>query len=240
MHTRDDLSSQLVSIRKKYPSYKSYGYASIKELWTEKDRVNAISKTANDLRSGYINNKGNGQFEIMPLPMMAQAAPLYGMLSEDINGDGNLDLLLVGNDFGMEPGSGRHDAFNGLTLLGDGTGKFKELALQESGFFVKGDGKGLAKIHTAKGEDIYVATQNGDSVVVLKKGDAAGNKGDWLDLKADDFSADILYKDGKKRRQEFYYGAGFLSQSTRKLLVEKNVARITITNYRGQKRELLK
>jgi hypothetical protein len=239
MHTRDDLSSQLVSIRKKYPSYKSYGYASIKELWTEKDKINAIQKTVNDLQSSYINNKGNGQFEIRPLPLKAQAAPLYGMLSEDINGDGNLDLLLVGNDFGMEPGSGRHDALNGLTLLGDGTGNFKELSIPESGFFVKGDGKALAKIHTAKGEEIYVATQNLDSVVVMKNGSRQWNKEGWITLKADDFSADIIYKDGKSRRMEFYYGSGFLSQSSRRLFIDKNVAKITITNYKGQKRDLL-
>ncbi|HVG14321.1 MAG TPA: VCBS repeat-containing protein [Chitinophagaceae bacterium] len=239
MHTRDDLSSQLVSIRKKYPSYKSYGYASIKELWTEKDKINAIQKTVNDLQSSYINNKGNGQFEIRPLPLKAQAAPLYGMLSEDINGDGNLDLLLVGNDFGMEPGSGRHDALNGLTLLGDGTGNFKELSIPESGFFVKGDGKALAKIHTAKGEEIYVATQNLDSVVVMKNGSRQWNKEGWITLKADDFSADIIYKDGKSRRMEFYYGSGFLSQSSRRLFIDKNIAKITITNYKGQKRDLL-
>lgn len=239
MHTRDDLSSQLVSIRKKYPTYKSYGYASIKELWTEKDKVNAISKTANDLQSSYIKNKGNGQFEIMSLPLKAQAAPLFGMLSEDINGDGNLDLLLVGNDFGMEPGSGRHDALNGLTLLGDGTGVFKELPLPESGFFVKGDGKGLAKIYTAKGEDIYVATQNADSIVVMKNTTRVADHSAWIALKADDYCADILYKDGKTRRLEFYHGSGFLSQSSRRLLIEKNAAKITVTNYKGQKRELL-
>ena len=239
MHTRDDLSSQLVSIRKKFPTYKSYGLASVKDLWSEKDRLNAISKTANDLRSSFINNKGNGQFELTPLPLKAQAAPLYGMISEDINGDGNLDLLLVGNDFGMEPGSGRHDAFNGLALLGDGTGNFKELPVTESGFFVKGDAKGLAKVHTAKGGDIFIATQNQDSVVVMKNLALASDNAAWLPLKADDFCADILYKDGKRRRMEFYYGSGFLSQSSRRLFVEKNVSKITITNYKGQKRDVM-
>ncbi len=35
MHTKDDLASQLVSIRKKYPTYKSYGLATMNDLWTE-------------------------------------------------------------------------------------------------------------------------------------------------------------------------------------------------------------
>ena len=34
MHTKDDLSSQLISIRKKYPTYKAYGAATMDSLWS--------------------------------------------------------------------------------------------------------------------------------------------------------------------------------------------------------------
>ena len=90
MHTKDDLASQLVSIRKKYPTYKAYGLATMNDLWNVQDRQGAIKKTANYLQSSYIENKGNGQFAIKPLPIEAQAAPVYGMMSEDIDNDGNL------------------------------------------------------------------------------------------------------------------------------------------------------
>ena len=239
MHTRDDLSGQLVSIRKKYPTYKSYGLATINELWSEKDRQNAVVKTANDLQTSYLENKGNGQFVIRPLPLKAQAAPIYGMISEDLDGDGTLDLMLVGNDYGMEPYSGRHDAFNGLCLKGDGKGNFAEMTLQESGFFVRGDAKGLVKLHTAKGEDIWIATQNQDSLEVVSKPAPYPAAAVWKALKPDDLYADILYADGKKKRVEFYYGSTFLSQSSRKLYIEKKTAKITVTNYKGQKRDLL-
>ena len=39
MHTKDDLISQLVSIRKKYPTYKDYGLATMDKLWTAADRT---------------------------------------------------------------------------------------------------------------------------------------------------------------------------------------------------------
>ena len=240
MHAKDDLASQLVSIRKKYPTYKSYGLASINDLWNEKDKQGAIKKTATNLQSSYIENKGNGKFEMRPLPLQAQAAPVYGMVAEDADGDGNLDLLLAGNDFGMEPYSGRHDAFNGLMLKGDGKGEFKSLPIAESGFFVKGDGKGLARIHTAKNEDILIATQNQDSLMVYAKtADAASRDARWIDLKPDDFCADITYKNGRKRRVEFYYGSTYLSQSSRKLLIEKEAVKIIVTNFKGAKREAL-
>lgn len=238
MHTRDDLSSQLVSIRKKYPTYKAYGAATMADLWKPEEIQGAIKKTANFLESSFIENKGNGQFKMTPLPVEAQAAPLYGMLSEDFDGDGNLDLLIVGNDYGMEPYSGRHDALNGLYLKGNGKGNFSSISISASGFFVGGDGKGLAKVHTAANEDIFVATQNQDSLQVYRK----ENKlvpAKWVKLKADDFSADITYKSGKKQRVEFYYGSTYLSQSSRVFPISKDMVKVTVTNFKGNKRDLL-
>lgn len=56
----------------------------------------------------------------------------------------------------------------------------------------------------------------------------------------DDFYAEIIYKNSKKRRVEFYYGSTYLSQSSRKLLVEKDAVKITITNFKGMKRVIAK
>ena len=237
MHTRDDLASQLVSIRKKYPTYKSYGFASMDDLWSVTDRQGAIKKTANYLQSAYIENKQNGQFELRALPIEAQTAPVYGMLSDDVDNDGKLDLLLVGNDYGMEPYSGRHDAFNGLCLKGDGKGNFKALPVPESGFFVAGDAKGLAKIHTATNEEIFIATQNQDSIVVSAKTALHPAIAKWIKLKPDDMCADVIYKNGDKRRVEFYYGSTYLSQSSRTFAFTKDMQKLTITNFKGAKRE---
>jgi len=239
MSTKDDLASQLISIRKKYPTYTSFGTATMDDLWSAKDRAGAITMQATDMQTSYIENKGNNQFEIHPLPMEAQTAPLFGMSTQDIDGDGNLDVLMVGNDYGMEPYSGRHDAFNGLCLKGDGAGNFVSMPLAKTGFFVKGDAKGFATIHTAKNEDLLLVTQNQDSLLTFTKSNI-NNKDvqKWINLKPDDFYADILYKNHKKRKVEFYYGSTYLSQSSRKLLVEKEVVKITITNFKGIKREL--
>ncbi len=136
--------------------------------------------------------------------------------------------------------SGRHDAFNGLFLKGDGKGNFSSTTVNKSGFFVKGDAKGLAKIHTAKNEDIIIATQNQDSLMVYSQNSVyAKNISKWITLNPDDFYADIIYKDGKKRRVEFYYGSTYLSQSSRTLPVGKNCKEISITNFKGIKRKVL-
>ncbi|MEQ9443179.1 MAG: VCBS repeat-containing protein [Cyclobacteriaceae bacterium] len=235
MHTRDDMISQLISIRRDYPTYESFGRATMDDLWSEQDREGAIIRKVNNLASSYIENQGNGRFTMTSLPMEAQVAPIYGILSQDVDGDGNLDLLLVGNDYGIEPISGRHDAFMGLCLKGDGQGNFNSMSVAESGFFVKGDAKGLATVHTAKGEDLIVATQNQDSLLAFIPHHQPSQ---WIDLEPGDFSADIEYKDHSKQRQEFYYGSTFLSQSSRKLPIDETVAKVVITNYQGNSREI--
>ena len=240
MHTKDDLSGQLLSIRKKYPTYKSFGSATMDDLWSVKDRQDAIMLQATDMQTSYIENKGNGQFTIKPLPAETQTAPVYGMISEDVDEDGNLDILMIGNDYGMEPYSGRHDAFNGLCLKGDGKGNFTAMTLPQSGFFVKGDAKGLVTIHSAKNEDLVIATQNQDSLLTFTKTTSHDKTQQWINLKPDDFCADIIYAGNKKRRVEFYYGSTYLSQSSRKYLLDKEAVKIIITNFKGIKREVLK
>lgn len=239
MHAKDDLATQMISIRKKYPTYTSYGLASMNELWTAQDKQGAIKKEATEMQSCYIENKGKGIFEVRPFPLQAQTAPVFGMQMEDVNGDGNTDLLLVGNDYGMEPYSGRHDAFNGLCLLGDGKGGFNAMTVAESGFFVKGDAKALARITTARNEDVWIVTQNQDSLLLFNKATKAMQPQKWVKLKADDASAEIIYRNGTKRKIEFYYGSTYLSQSSRTLKIENDAVKIIVTAFNGKKREVL-
>ena len=67
-----------------------------------------------------------------------------------------LILLLVGNDYGADPYSGRNDAFDGLCMLGDGKGNFKPLTIAQSGFYVPHDGKALTKVHSMQKAKIYM------------------------------------------------------------------------------------
>ncbi|MEO6638238.1 MAG: FG-GAP-like repeat-containing protein, partial [Ginsengibacter sp.] len=240
MSSRDDMVAQAISMRKKFPTYKAYGMATIHDIWSEDDLTDATILKVTETRTCYVENNGDGHFAIKPMPLQAQESPVYGMVAEDVDGDGNLDVLMVGNDYGMDPYSGRHDAFNGLFLRGDGKGSFGSTTVSESGFFVNGDAKGLAKIHTAKNEDILVATQNQDSLMVFSP-NPLYNKNilKWIDLEPGDCSADLLLKDGRRRRVEFYYGSTYLSQSSRKLPIQKDFKEVTITNFKGVKRKVL-
>jgi hypothetical protein len=195
------------------------------------DTKNALILKANHLQNSFVENKGQGRFELKPLPSVAQMAPLYGMVTEDINADGNLDLIASGNDFGNEIVNGHYDAMNGIVLLGDGLGGFTTPNIAESGIFIPGDGKGLARIGAGSSYAI-AATQNKD---VLK---LFGLKmtHQIVRLNKDDKKATIYLQNGKQRVLETYYGDSFLSQSARILLMNNSMQRIEVTNSKGTTR----
>ncbi len=113
--------------------------------------MGALRLKANMLQSCYLRNEGGGRFTIIPLPVAAQVSAINGMVVDDFDGDGNLDVLINGNDYATSIGIGRYDAFNGLVLKGDGAGGFKSMSMLQSGINIPGNGKALVKLAGANG-----------------------------------------------------------------------------------------
>ena len=156
------------------------------------------------------------------------------MLAEDVDGDGNLDVLINGNDYGTEVTIGRYDACNGVLLKGDGKGNFSALSILQSGWFVPGNGKSLVKFKNASGATLIAASQNKGPLKVYK----VKRSTSAISLLPGDVSALLHYKNGKKQLQEFSGGASFLSQSGRFINIDKNVSSIDINSNNGKKRTL--
>ncbi len=234
VHSRDDMISQMIKIRRDFPKYEQYGRATIDSIFTKEQLKGAVIYHANHMESSYIENMGGGKFSISALPMEAQIAPLYGMVSQDVDGDGNLDLLAVGNNYGTEVFTGRYDALTGLLLKGDGKGKFTPMKIRD-GWYVPGDAKGLALLKGADNENIYLATQNQDSLKMYATPITAKQT---VALEPMDAWAAMTMKDGSKCKVEFYYGSTYLSQSTRHVDIGENVAAVTIYDFSGKSRQL--
>jgi hypothetical protein len=236
VHFWDEINSQSPRFRQQFNRYKHYGKAPLNGLLTPDEVKDAYKLQANHFESSYIENLGGGKFKLTALPQLVQVSPVNGMITDDINADGNLDVIMVGNDFGNEVFFGRYDAFTGLVLLGNGKGSFTVMPSSRSGFLVTGDAKSLARLSSVKG-DVYIATQNRDSLKVFTK-TIEDNKASEFQPAAFDTWAELIYQDGKKHRQEFYYGSGYLSQSTRRLRVSKDVKEISVQNAHGESRKI--
>ncbi|WP_420321356.1 VCBS repeat-containing protein [Flagellimonas sp.] len=163
-----DVNSQSTLFRSKFNLYSEYAEATQKTLLNPEELKGAITLTGNYDKSSYVENLGDGTFKIHALPLQAQLAPINDIEILDFDQDGNLDILLVGNDYGNETFIGRYDAFNGLLLRNDGTANFAPISHTKSGFLITGDAKSIAKVKTNRDDFIYVTTQNRNKALIYK------------------------------------------------------------------------
>jgi hypothetical protein len=233
-HGRDDIAERWPAIKKKYEQYKTFAVATMDDIVPADKRKNALRLQANMLQSCFLQNDGNGHFTMIPLPAAAQVSVINGMIADDFDGDGHLDVLMNGNDFGTDISIGRYDAFNGLLLKGDGNGGFTPLSIQQSGIYIPGNGKAFVKLAGRKGEYLVAASQNKDVVKIFEL--HTGTQ--LVKTNPDDRVAIIHYKNGKTRKEEFYYGSSFLSQSSRFISVNAAVSSVDITNNAGATRKI--
>ncbi len=230
---RDEIIDKMPFLKKRFDHYSLFATATMKELFSPEQREGAIQLKVNNTQSCFLRNDGGGKFTFIPLPLMAQVSVLNGMVADDFDGDGNLDVLLAGNDYGTEVSVGRYDALNGLLLQGNGKGGFKPLSILQSGFYLPGNGKGLVKMQGANGRYLIAGSQNAGPVKVFEQ----KSKLKTLRLLPDDRSAELTYRDGSIQKQECYYGASFLSQSARFLSISPMVTSVVIVNGKGERRE---
>jgi len=237
MHPRDDLLKQLIMMKKRFLKYDDYAQATDQELFTPEERADALKLEANHLASSYIENKGNGSFEMRPLPTPAQFAPLLGILVQDFDHDGNLDALITGNDFSADLVIGRYDAMNGLLLKGNGDGTFESKNYTDTGFLTFGDAKALASLEGKNEEQIIIATINQDTLQVYNNTQSSLDY--FIKIKPEpmDAFAIITLKNGKTQKHEFNYGSSYLSQPSRVLrLARDQVSKVELTDFNGNTR----
>jgi enediyne biosynthesis protein E4 len=231
-NTRDEMIKQLVLIRTKFKTYGEFGAATVKDVFSKKELEGAQIMTANWMYSSFVENLGNGKFQLTALPMEAQMAPIYGMLSYDYDGDGFLDAVMVGNDYGMELLQGRADAFNGLVFKNTGTKNFTPLSIAQSGFIVPHDARGLTRIAVQNNsKELILATQFKDDLKVFSPKKTVKK---LIPISKNEIKAIILLKNGQKRLMEFYWGHSFLGQESRTVGFDENMQSISFYNRQGQ------
>ena len=90
------------SIKKRFRNYKTFALATMDDLLTPEQRKGALRLKATMLQSCYLRNDGSGKFTMIPLPIEAQFSAINGMVVDDFDGDGNLDVLINGNDYSTD------------------------------------------------------------------------------------------------------------------------------------------
>lgn len=228
--TLDQLQSQIPPIKKKFRYYRTFANSSTQEIINLLENKSYQTFEAHELKSSYIENLGNDQFEISPLPLKTQIAPVNGILTEDVNADGFLDVILVGNNYGTELITGRYDASFGHVLVNDGKGDFNLMSHHDSGFFVKGDSRSIVKVNSVNKKLVLVGRNDEN----IKSFEVPQSQQNSVQPEKDEYYAILSLMNGKKRKIEFGIGNGYLSQSSNHIEINASMKLIEFYDKNGK------
>lgn len=222
-------SQAMPMILDKMRTFTNFAKASLPQIIPEDRLSRSLKFRADTLESSVLINDGEGRFEAVALPRIAQISPGYGVSLCDVDLDGIVDCYIVQNFFNPQVETGPFDS--GLSLLLRGTGDpetpFETVSPGESGLIVPGDAKSLATVDLNRDgkEDFVVGVNNADPRIFLNsiplrgthplRIELAGTKGNPQALGA----RVVVNAPGMApQTAEVRGGGGYLSQSSSELI----------------------
>ena len=159
---RHNLIDQMKPLKKIFPDYKSFKSATIQDMFSEEQLNESLKLDVNILSSSIFINQGEGNFELYKLPQRAQFSPIYSILVDDFDKDGDQDIIAGGNLFKAKPEIGRYDASFGLYIENQGD---KGFAIPKNGYGFNLSGEVRSIIYSNSN---VVVGRNSDSLAIFK------------------------------------------------------------------------
>jgi hypothetical protein len=155
-----DVQDQIPGLKKQNLKHSDYATKSIQELFAPELIKSAVVKLFNFAPSCVAVNKGNGDFSLQKLPVMAQLSCINAVQPIDVNGDGFVDLVTGGNQFGFLPQFEKLDGSFGDVLINDGKGNFACQESKKSGLNVRGEVRDINLIKNSTGTYLLFLQNN--------------------------------------------------------------------------------
>nr|WP_293304249.1 VCBS repeat-containing protein [Allomuricauda sp.] len=160
IHQKRELTEQLPPLKKQNLKASDYAHRTIHQLFPEEVLDKSIVKKVETSASVIAINEGGGKFTIQNLPPRVQLSCVCDITCADVNNDGNLDLIMAGNNYEFKPQFSRLDASYGNVLLGDGQLGFEWQNYDMSGFKIKDEVKYLKQFKDKNGKTFVIAAIN--------------------------------------------------------------------------------
>lgn len=237
--TKADVEQQMKTyINRKFPTPSRYARSTLRMIYDSTLLAEALTREATTFASMVAENQGDGTFILRRLPPAAQIAPIHGILIEDIDADGNLDVLIADNFFGPDGSAILYDAGLGLLMKGDGLGGLRPLEPLESGLRIGCDVRSLVMMRDRSHNGLYlVAACNSSNAQVYRFAENGIVVGlDQLHGGDKPTAATIKFEDGTSRRVELYDGSGYLSTQSRSIVLPRGRGKVEVTLYRGSRK----
>lgn len=152
-------SEQIPSLKKKFPTYDEFGSSDLYKVYGE-SLTDALHYKANCFSSGILWGQQDNTFEFEKLSVEAQLFPIQDVIVKDIDGDEDLDFVIVGNWHMAEVETPRADAGIGLVIINDGSRKLVPQSYSKSGLMAKHDARKVVEIQQGNGKSSYIIANN--------------------------------------------------------------------------------
>lgn len=159
------LKEQFPSFTRSYPYYSDFKGKSLEQIFG-KELQEAELHEAGYLKSCVLK-RTQGKYEVQELPVLAQVSYVNSIVTEDLDADGDLDLVLAGNELYTPIQTGSSDASIGCVLLNDGNGGFDAVAPNIAGLRLDGWVKGMQML-TIGDSWVLFAWRNNTSPIAFK------------------------------------------------------------------------
>ncbi len=245
-------SNAIPTLTEKFPTFKQFALASLTDIYTPQCLADAQRLEATVLDSGVLINDGQGRFGFRPLPRLAQASPGFGVVLEEVDGDGWPDIYLVQNLFSRELETGHLDGGVSLLLMGRGDGTFRPVWPDHSGLVVPGDAKGLSAVDLNQDGwvDFLVSVNDGELLAFENQAGRLGNgifrvrlEGRAGNLNGVGSRVTVYLEDGSSQTAEVQAGGSYLSQSSGTLVFglgrKGRVKRVEVSWPDGEQTEMV-
>ena len=141
----------------KIKTYKEFAHLEMNDIYGEEKLKDGYKLTANMFETVYVENLGDGNFEMKKLPNTAQTGPTLSFVINDFNNDGYKDIMGIGAIYDAEVETIRYDSNYGYVLLGDGKGEF--VYSKDYDPFIDSDSKDMTEINI-NGKAHYMVVSN--------------------------------------------------------------------------------
>jgi hypothetical protein len=167
MASRDEILDQIPVLKKKYIKYADYADATLETMFSKEQLAKATVYKCTETKSIALINNGNLSFSKKLLPPEVQFSKVNSFITDDLDADGKLDIVITGNSFANRTQFGDNDASLGIVMKGKGAGSFETLSPSASGLFADGDVRAAALIKDANHTKKLIIVKNNDAVQIL-------------------------------------------------------------------------
>lgn len=145
---KECMSQQMPFVSEKFPTYHAFADAGVSDICGEELKKSFTYKCDWFASSFMLNDKG--VFRMQKMPLATQFSSVNGMIPTDLDGDGDLDVVIGGNMYGSEVETTRGDGSYGSILIQQPDHSFVTKGYLDSGFFIPYDVKDMQLIHIGK------------------------------------------------------------------------------------------